>query len=152
MIKNKSDCSPVHIFSVFISISRLKLFYSKMFVYVLKRGLIEISDQAWHKSVYLKKSVYKVRYRTNGTWILANKGYFHAYMKYSLKCMDNVSISCFHHLLNRIRNEECIPEVWHKGLLVKLPKRETPLCVTKGEKLPCYRSPVKCNVALHCRG
>ena len=36
----------------------------------------------------------------------------------ALKFMDNISVAYLCHLLNRIWNEECIPEDWHKGLLV----------------------------------
>ena len=61
-----------------------------------------------------------------------------------LKLMDNVSLSHLHHLLNRIWNEEYISEDWHKGLLVKLPKKgNTSLCNKIGKELRCYRSPAK---------
>jgi hypothetical protein len=48
----------------------------------------------------------------------------------AIKSMDKVSASYLHRLLNRIWNEECIPEDWYKELLVKLQKGGTFLCGT----------------------
>jgi hypothetical protein len=46
-----------------------------------------------------------------------------------IKAMDNISVKALQHLINRIWNEEQIPDDWRKGLLVKLPKkRDLSLC------------------------
>ena len=34
-----------------------------------------------------------------------------------IKAMDNISSNALHHLINRIWNEEQIPDDWRKGLL-----------------------------------
>jgi hypothetical protein len=40
-----------------------------------------------------------------------------------IKAMDNIAVNALHHLINRIWNEEQIPDDWQKRLLVKLPKK-----------------------------
>jgi len=40
-----------------------------------------------------------------------------------IKAMDKISVNALYHLINRIWNEEQIPDDWRKGLLVKLPKK-----------------------------
>ena len=68
----------------------------------------------------------------------------------ALKFMDNISVSYLHRLLNRIWNEECIPEDWHKGLLVKLPKKgDTSQCNNwRGITLLSIPSKVLCSIIL----
>ena len=46
-----------------------------------------------------------------------------------------VSAKVLHSLLNKIWNEEDIPQDWKVGLLVKLPRKEFCACVRTGEVL-----------------
>jgi hypothetical protein len=67
-----------------------------------------------------------------------------------IKAMDNISANALHHLINRIWNEEQIPDDWRKGLLVKLPKkRDLSLCNNwRGITLLSIPSKILCSVIL----
>jgi len=66
--------------------------------------------------------------------------------------MDNISTNALHHLINRIWNEEQIPDDWRKGLLVKLPKKkkgDLSLCNNwRGITLLSIPSKILCSVIL----
>ena len=64
-----------------------------------------------------------------------------------IKAMDNISANALHHIINRIWNEEQIPDDWRKGLLAKLPKKgDLSLCNNwKGITLLSIPSKILCS-------
>ena len=64
--------------------------------------------------------------------------------------MDNISANALHYLINRIWNEEQIPDDWRKGLLVQLPKKgDLSLCNNwRGITLLSIPSKFLCSVIL----
>jgi len=67
-----------------------------------------------------------------------------------IKAMDNISVNALHHIINRIWNEEQIPDDWRKELLVKLPKKgDLFLCNNwRGITLLSIPSKILCSVIL----
>jgi hypothetical protein len=69
-----------------------------------------------------------------------------------IKAMDNISVNALHHLINRIWNEEQIPDDWRKGLLVKVPKKkkgDLSLCNNwRGITLLSIPSKILCSVII----
>ena len=64
--------------------------------------------------------------------------------------MDNIAVNALHHIINRIWNEEQIPDDWRKGLLVKLPKKgDLSICDNwRGITLLSIPSKILCSVIL----
>ena len=69
----------------------------------------------------------------------------------AMKALDAMSIDKLHQLLNRIWEEEQIPQDWSKGILVKLPKKgDKSVCGNwRGITLLSIPSKVLCHIILH---